>query len=403
MTHRAILFSGIAEGTSRVTNFLDGADCRASIEAIKALGAEVEIEDGALKITGVDEVRSASIDCGNSGTTMRLLLGLLAGREGEFKLDGDDSLRKRPMDRVRVPLKKMGADIVGDRAPVMVRGNELKSVAYRLPVASAQVKSAILLAGLTASGKTTVIEPELSRDHTERMLPRYGVAVDVFETDAGRELTVHGPAKLRATDVEIPGDPSSAAFFWTAALLVPDSEITTQNVLLNPTRTGFLQVLRQMGASIEISNRREVAGEEVGDVTVRTQDLHGVVVEGAQIPSLIDEVPLIALLATQAEGATVIRDAIELRYKETDRIDSVASNLKKLGADIETSDDGMRIKGSSLHAGEVDSLGDHRVAMMLAIAGELIGGVEVVNKEAVEVSYPTFYDDLKTLKNRMNG
>jgi len=300
---------------------------------------------------------------------------------------------------VTVPLATLGADIEGTYAPLTIHGQPLVGTTYTLPVASAQVKSAVLLAGLFATGETTVVEPILSRDHTERMLPKFGADLTIQEQEQGRRIRLQGPVRLQATTIDIPGDPSSAAFWWAAAVLGADSRITTEHVLMNPTRTGFLQVLRQMGASVEITNRRETAGEETADVTLMTTSLQAVAIEGEQIPSLIDEIPLLALLATQAEGRTVIRDAAELRVKETDRIETVVSTLRKIGAQIEATEDGMIIDGPTpLVGATVESAGDHRLAMMLTIASTLQPEIEVLGNEVVEVSYPTFYDDLKTLQ-----
>lgn len=404
MTHRAFLFGGIANGTTTISNALEGADCLASLKAVEALGAKIERSEKTIQITGTTALSEAKIDCGNSGTTIRLLSGILAGSEAAYELTGDDSLKKRPMDRVTIPLSQLGAKIEGNYAPLRIQGQPLVGTTYTLPVASAQVKSAVLLAGLFAIGETTVIEPILSRDHTERMLPQFGVDVTINDFEDGRHIRVEGPVQLTATTVDIPGDPSSAAFWWTAAAIGEDSVITTERVLMNPTRIGFLQVLRQMGASVKISNRQEVAGEEVADVTVESTILQAMTIEGEQIPSLIDEIPLLALLATQAEGKTIIRDAAELRVKETDRIETVVASLRRLGASIEATADGMTIVGpTSLKGAEVDSAGDHRLAMMLTIAKTLNEEIQVNGNEVVEVSYPTFYDDLKKLQDNGNG
>jgi len=399
MTHRAFLMGGIAEGTTVISNALLGADCLASLAAVEALGAHVQQTEQEIRITGTTALKAATIDCGNSGTTIRLLSGILAGSQETYTLTGDESLQRRPMDRVTVPLATLGADIEGTYAPLTIHGQPLVGTTYTLPVASAQVKSAVLLAGLFATGETTVVEPILSRDHTERMLPKFGADLTIQEQEQGRKIRLQGPVRLQATTIDIPGDPSSAAFWWAAAVLGADSRITTEHVLMNPTRTGFLQVLRQMGASVEITNRRETAGEETADVTLMTTSLQAVAIEGEQIPSLIDEIPLLALLATQAEGRTVIRDAAELRVKETDRIETVVSTLRKIGAQIEATEDGMIIDGPTpLVGATVDSAGDHRLAMMLTIASTLQPEIEVLGNEVVEVSYPTFYDDLKTLQ-----
>lgn len=399
MTHRAFLMGGIAEGTTVISNALLGADCMASLAAIEALGAKIDQTEEHIQITGTDVLKAAEIDCGNSGTTIRLLSGILAGGQETYTLTGDDSLKRRPMDRVTAPLETLGARIEGTYAPLTITGQPLVGTTYTLPVASAQVKSAVLLAGLFATGETTVIEPVLSRDHTERMLPKFGATLAIQDQEQGRLIRLQGPVRLQATTVDIPGDPSSAAFWWTAAALGEDSRITTEHVLMNPTRIGFLQVLRQMGASVEITHRQETAGEETADVTLATTSLQAVSIEGEQIPSLIDEIPLLALLATQADGRTVIRDAAELRVKETDRIETVVAALQKIGACIEATPDGMIIDGPTpLIGATVDSAGDHRLAMMLTIASTLQPEIQVRGHEVVEVSYPTFYDDLKTLQ-----
>ncbi len=359
--------------------------------AIAQQGNEVIIEG-----KGIDGLKEPThiLNVGNSGTTTRLLLGILAACPFHACLIGDDSIAKRPMDRVTKPLKQMGAHIDGREqgryTPLAIRGGQLQPITYHSPVASAQVKSAILLAGLHADGTTTVIEPHQSRDHTERMLRAFGAAVRVD----GLSVSITGRQTLRAIDIEVPGDISSAAFFLVAGAIVPNSEITLKHVGINATRTGIIDVLKDMGADVSIENVRHEESEPVADITVRTSALKATHIGGDIIPRLIDEIPIIALLATQAEGTTVITDASELKVKETDRIATVVSELRKLGAHIEATEDGMIIHGKTpLHANDVlvDSYGDHRIGMMLAIASCITKGhVTLQRPEAIAVSYPTF-------------
>lgn len=397
ITHRAILFGAIASGETVVVNPLLGADCRSTIDAVRSLGATVEERDERLRIEGVASVAPATLDCGNSGTTMRLLSGLVSGYSGEFTLVGDDSLSKRPMRRITEPLRQMGAEIDGEFAPVRIKGRRLSGIDYTLPVASAQVKSAILLAGLRAEGTTIVREPMLSRDHTERMLPLFGGRVDV-STESGVRTIQLSPGHLVGTTVDVPADPSSAAFFWAGAAIVPNSRVTTTDVCLNETRIGFLRTLERMGATVEITQMRPLGEEMVGDVTVTTSELRGVTLEGEMIPSQIDELPLFALVASQASSPSVVKDAGELRVKETDRIKTVASELSTLGIDIRETDDGFSVFPSRLQAGHVSTHSDHRLSMMLQVAALLIDEPVVIDGiEASEISYPHFRDDLQRL------
>lgn len=403
ISHRAIMFGSIANGTTKITNFLPGADCLSTISCFKQMGVHIE-QDGASVVVegkGIDGLMEPSqlLDVGNSGTTFRLMMGLLAGRPFYSVLAGDESIAKRPMNRVSVPLTQMGAEIDGRQqgtyAPISIRGGNLKGITYQSPVASAQVKSGILLAGLQAEGVTTVSETHRSRNHTENMLESFGVKVK----REGLSVSVEGGQQLTATNVEVPGDISSAAFFLVAGAIVPNSTITLLNVGINETRSGILDVLKQMGASLSINNRRVVNQEEVADLTISTSDLRAGVVEGDIIPRLIDELPIIALLATQANGKTIIRNAEELKVKETNRIDAVVDALQTLGASITGTPDGMVIEGPTpLHGGKVSSLGDHRIGMMLAVAGCITeGAVELALPEAIKVSYPDFFDHLKQL------
>ncbi|MFL6558102.1 MAG: 3-phosphoshikimate 1-carboxyvinyltransferase, partial [Bacillus sp. (in: firmicutes)] len=329
----------------------------------------------------------------------RLLMGILAGRPFFSSLVGDESIGKRPMTRVTNPLSEMGARIDGRKngsfTPISIRGGELQPINYQLPVASAQVKSALILAGLQADGQSVIIEPEETRDHTERMIIKFGGEIH----KDNQKIIVKGGQKLTAATIHVPGDISSAAFFLVAGAIIPDSEIVLKNVGLNPTRTGIIEVMKKMGADLEILQDDESSFEPIGDLIIKTSSLKGTVIEGDLIPKLIDEIPIIALLATQAEGTTIIKDAEELKVKETNRIDTVVQELKELGASIEATEDGMIIHGKSkLSGGTVSSHGDHRIGMMLAIASLLCGEkTELENPEAIAVSYPNFFDHLNSL------
>jgi 3-phosphoshikimate 1-carboxyvinyltransferase len=399
------MFGSIAQGVTRVTNFLPGDDCLSTISCFRKLGVVIEDNEDGLTIygNGIDGLKEPNelLDVGNSGTTIRLLLGILAGRPFFSSLIGDQSIGKRPMTRVTEPLRTMGAKIDGRKngefTPLSIRGGHLNPIHYNMPVASAQVKSALILAGLQAEGETTIIEKAESRDHTERMIRKFGGEV---EKD-NRKITVKGGQKLIASDILVPGDISSAAFFLVAGAIIPDSEIHLKNVGLNPTRTGIIEIMTQMGAILEIHNNDENSFEPAGDITIKSSRLRGTVVEGDVIPRLIDEIPIIALLATQAEGTTIIKDASELKVKETNRIDTVVQELTKLGASIDATDDGMIIHGgTTLKGGKVSSHGDHRIGMMLAIASLLCEDqVELEDPEAISVSYPNFFKHLNRLKN----
>jgi 3-phosphoshikimate 1-carboxyvinyltransferase len=405
ISHRSVMFGSIAQGITRVTNFLPGDDCLSTISCFRKLGVEIEENENGLTIhgNGFDGLKEPNeiLDVGNSGTTIRLLLGILAGRPFFSSLIGDDSIGKRPMTRVTEPLRTMGAHIDGRKngefTPLSIRGGNLNPIHYKMPVASAQVKSALILAGLQAEGETIIIEKAESRDHTERMIRKFGGEV----RKDNRTITVKGSQKLIASDILVPGDISSAAFFLVAGAIVPDSEIVLKNVGLNPTRTGIIEVMNQMGANLEIHNYDEDAFEPTGNITIKTSSLKGTVIEGDVIPRLIDEIPIIALLATQAEGTTIIKDASELKVKETNRIDTVVQELSKLGASIEATEDGMIIHGgTTLRGGTVSSHGDHRIGMMLAIASLLCKDqVQLENPEAISVSYPNFFSHLNSLKN----
>jgi 3-phosphoshikimate 1-carboxyvinyltransferase len=403
ISHRAVMFGAIAEGKTTIKGFLPGADCLSTISCFKEMGVEItqngdEVTVVGKGIEGLQEPK-AVLDVGNSGTTIRLMSGILANTPFFSCVQGDASIAKRPMKRVTNPLKQMGAKIDGREegtfTPLTIRGGDLKAIEYISPVASAQVKSAILLAGLRAEGVTAVTEPHISRDHTERMLEAFGVNV----TREGKTVKLAGGQKLTATDVQVPGDVSSAAFFLVAGAIIPNSKLVLQNVGMNPTRTGIIDVLETMGATFTVEPINEGASEPAANITIETSSLKGIEIGGDIIPRLIDEIPVIALAATQAEGITVIKDAHELKVKETNRIDTVVAELTKLGARIEATDDGMIIYGkSALKGSTVNSYGDHRIGMMLAIAGCLAEGKTTIeDAEAVGVSYPTFFEELQKL------
>lgn len=407
VSHRAALIAAMGEGETVIENYLDAADTRSTLAAVRALGAEVEGVGGGeveprLRVRGVG-LRAASpatIDVGNAGTLLRLLPGWLAGQEtGVWTLDGDDSIRRRPVDRVAGPLRLMGARLEcrEDRLPPLrIESAPLTGIEYEMPVASAQVKSCLLFAGLLADGETRVVEPLPSRDHSERMLAAAGAEIERGEGT----VTVRPAARLEPGEIAVPADFSSAAFIIVAALLVPGSDVTLAGVGLNPTRTGLLSILARMGAEIEIEPDGERGGEPSGRLRVRpSQQLHGTEVGGGDIPLAIDELPLVALAACFAEGETTIRDAAELRRKESDRIDTVSDALRALGTSVETSEDGMRIQGGGrLRGGAIDSHGDHRIAMLGAVAGLASSdGVEVAGMGAAAVSYPGFERDLRSL------
>lgn len=406
ISHRSIMFASIAEGKSLVRNFLKAEDPLSTIKAFRMLGiqitegtaGEVTIEGHGLK--GFSEPFDV-VDCGNSGTTMRLVSGLLAGNSFFSILTGDESLKQRPMARIIDPLRHMGAQISargGDRyPPLAIRGAALKAIDYRMPIASAQVKSCIILAGLYADGKTTIIEPQRSRDHTERMLSSMGAEINV----QGLRVSVKGGPKLHAAEINVPADFSSAAFFIAGALLVPNSEIVLKGVGMNPTRTGLLNVLNDMGASIKIENMRDVSGELIADIICSSAErLKAVKIASDIVPDLIDEFPILCILASQADGVTEIRGAQELRVKESDRIKAMATELAKLGVEVQEYPDGLDIKGNAkLTGGPLESYGDHRIAMALSIAALIAQGTTAINNAScANVSFPGFYEKLKDLE-----
>ena len=403
ISHRSIIFGSLAEGETKVYDILRGEDVLSTIKVFRDLGVEIEDKDGVITIQGVgmDGLKAPqnALDMGNSGTSIRLISGVLAGADFEVEMFGDDSLSKRPMDRVTIPLKKMGVSISGqterDLPPLHLKGTKnLKPIQYELPIASAQVKSALMFAALQAQGESVIIEKECTRNHTEDMLQQFGGYLSVD----GKKITVQGPQKLTGQKVVVPGDISSAAFWLVAGLIVPNSRVVLNNVGINETRTGIIDVIRAMGGKLEITEIDPVA--KSATLTVESSDLKGTEIGGAFIPRLIDELPVIALLATQAQGVTVIKDAEELKVKETDRIQVVADALNSMGADITPTADGMIIKGKSvLHGARVNTFGDHRIGMMTAIAALLVadGEVELDRAEAINTSYPSFFDDLESL------
>jgi len=398
ISHRGAILGAIAHGTTRVSGFLQAEDCRSTLRCLRAAGVSIAEQGDEMEVRGgpLQEPEEV-LDVGNSGTTIRLLAGVLAGHPFHSVLTGDASIRRRPMDRIADPLRRMGARVSGRQggrlAPLAIDGGKLRGIEYDTPVASAQVKSAVLLAGLFAEGTTSVREPAQSRDHTERMLGAFGAAV---ERD-GLTTRLRGPVALRAARVRVPGDFSSAAYFIVAASLVPGSEIQIRDVGLNPTRTGLLDILKTMGAQVEVGDLREEGGEPVGTVAVRARRLHGAVIGGNLVPRAIDELPVLAVAACLAEGETVIRDAAELRVKESDRVEALARELGRLGARIEPRPDGMVIAGGRpLRGGHVTSGGDHRIAMSLAVAGLCAAGpVSIEDPANIETSFPGFAEALR--------
>ena len=401
ISHRAVLIGALCDGETRVSGFGRSADTEATIAAVRALGADVIEEDvDTLRVRGAGlhglQAPEGAIDCGNAGTLMRLLAGVLAGQAGRTELVGDSSLSSRPMERIAEPLRRMGAIVETSEghAPLVIHGAPLRAIDYELPVASAQVKSAILLAGVQATGATTVVEPVATRDHTERMLEHAGARV----TRRPSSVTVEGAQSLRLPDVEVPGDISSAAPFLVAAAIVPGSAVTVHGVGLNPRRAGLLGVLERMGVRIAIYNRRSIGGEPAGDVEVRASDLVGTTVTAAEVPSLIDELPIFAVAACHARGETVVQGAEELRAKESNRIEAVVEDLRRVGGHIRATHDGFRIRGvpARLRGGVVDSRGDHRLAMLGAVVGVASReGVQLRGAEAAATSFPGFFDVLE--------
>jgi len=411
ISHRAAMFAGIADGETRIENFSRALDCHTTLDAVESLGVCVKRNGTTISIAGNGKSGlkppPGAIDCGNSGTTIRLISGILAGQSFDSVLTGDESLAKRPMKRIIEPLRQFGAKIEAenDRIPIHIFGSQrLMGCEYEMDIASAQVKSCILLAGLNASGTTTVIEPVATRNHTERMLQWFGVDLDEEDLDPGKLISLDGSAQLTARDLHIPADISSAACFLVAGAYLPNSELTMPNVGLNPTRNAILGVLQQLGAIIEVDNYRDLCNEPVADLTVRStlgsEQLGGRsnIIDGDIIANLIDEIPILAVLGTQLEGGLEIRDAAELRVKESDRIAAIVENLRRMGADVEEFADGFRVERSQLQGAVVDSFGDHRIAMAFAIAALFAGGdTEIDGHECADISFPGFFDTLASV------
>ena len=403
ISHRSIMLGSLAKGDTEVYGFLQGADCLSSIRCFSQMGIDIENDGNKVVIHGKGlhglSKPSDELDVGNSGTTIRLMSGILAAQNFSVSATGDASIRKRPMERVMKPLRMMGADIksINDNgcAPLMINGSKLRGINYDSPVASAQVKSSILLAGLYAEGETSVTEPYVSRNHTELMLKDFGSNIVVN----GKTATVNPVEELYAKRIDVPGDISSAAYFIAAGLITDNSQLTIKNVGINPTRDGMIEVCRMMGADIKIEEIDNGSAEPMADITVKTSSLKGCTIGGELIPRLIDEIPAIAVMACFAEGQTVIKDAAELKVKETNRIDTIVNNLKAMGADVIATDDGIIINGGkALHGAIIDSKLDHRIAMSFAVAGlNADGETEILGSECVDISFPGFYDLLNII------
>lgn len=404
VSHRALMLGAIAEGDTTISNLSPSADVGSTRNCLDQLGITITENEGVIKVHGNGlyglSAPSTDLDCGNSGTTMRLISGILAAQPFSSSLIGDESLSKRPMNRIIQPLTHMGAEIhsqPGGLAPLTIHGQKLKPIVYQSPVASAQVKSCVLLAGLFSEGTTTVSEPGLSRDHTERMLTDFGVNLNK-DNDA---ISVAGPAKLRGCDIMVPSDFSSAAFFIGAALLSPDSHLVIKNVGLNPTRTGLLEVLGRMGAKIVIHQKTHSSSEPIGDIEIFSSKLFGVNIEPHMVPTLIDEVPILAVIASRAEGITILSGAKELRVKESDRLRAITQNLSKMGIHIQEKEDGFIIEGPQQFTGAVvESFHDHRIAMAFSVAGLIARGeTNIINSDCVSISMPNFYETLNGVVN----
>jgi len=404
ISHRYAMLAAIASGTTKLGNFSSGADCASTLGCVQQLGCTVRKNtDGVLEIDGRERLQqpSASLDCGNSGSTMRMLSGILAGQDFACDLHGDESLSRRPMARIMTPLRQMGAEIsasANDRPPLHIHGGKLRGIEYKTPMASAQVKSAVLFAGLFADGETTVEEPHRTRDHTEQALRAFGVEL----SRSRNRITVAGGQRLSAINAAVPGDISSAAFFLCAAAMFPDSNLVIDNLLLNPTRASLLDVLKIMGAGVSVINLEEHHGELVGTVKVQHGKLKGTTIEGAQSVALIDELPVLAAIAPYTRDGIEIRDAKELRVKESDRIALVARNLRAMGAQCEEREDGLRVPGSQkLHGAEIDSGGDHRIAMAFAVAALRAEGETAIHgAESANISFPEFFQMLESVVER---
>lgn len=409
ISHRSIMFASLAKGNTYIKGFLKGADCLSTISCFQKMGVEITEQHDEIKVVGRGlyglQTPDTILDCGNSGTTMRLLSGILSAQNFSSILTGDESIQRRPMNRVIKPLSLMGADIKSKEglAPLYIGGKPLSAITYESPVASAQIKSAILLAGLYAEGKTTVVEPTLSRNHTELMLRNFGADIQTeYIEDVNHILRPHirieKAKELYANDITVPSDISSAAYFIAAASIVPDSEVILKNVGINPTRDGILKVAKAMGADVQILHTFGES-ELSADILIRSSSLHGTKISGDIIPTLIDEIPIIAAMAVLAEGQTVIRDAQELKVKESNRIKVMVEELSKIGADIIETEDGMIINGGkALHSATIHSYKDHRIAMTFAILSLVVdGGIQIIDRDCVDISYPNFYEDLESI------
>lgn len=403
ISHRSVMFGSIAKGTTEIHNFLEGADCLSTIGCFRRMGIEIENKSGTVIVHGKGmhglTAPSGTLDCGNSGTTTRLISGILAPQNFDVTLTGDESIQKRPMKRIIEPLSMMGADIKSirgnDCAPLKICGMPLAGIHYTSKVASAQVKSAILLAGLYADGLTTVTEPQVSRNHTELMLKFFGAELESKETS----VTIWPATELFGNRIDVPGDISSSVYFVAAGLILPNSEVLIKNVGINPTRAGLIKVCEAMGADLTLLNENHGNAEPTADLLVRTSSLKACTIEGDIIPTLIDELPTIAMMACFAEGTTVIRDAAELKVKESNRIAIMVENLRAMGADVEETEDGMIIHGGKpLHGAVIDSHKDHRIAMTFAVAALAAEGeTEIFDADCVNISYPAFYEELERL------
>lgn len=404
ISHRAIMLGALAKGDTYITNFLQGEDCLSTILCFQKMGIHIENKSDQVIVHGKGlhglEAPKDILDVGNSGTTTRLISGILSGQSFSSHLTGDASIQRRPMGRIITPLRQMGADISSIKgngcAPLFIKGSQLSAIHYNSPIASAQVKSCILLAGLYADGETCITEPALSRNHTELMLSSFGATIKSHNCTA----SVLPDPVLIGQHIDVPGDISSAAFFIAAALMVPNSQICLKHVGINPTRDGILKVCQAMGADIKIENVHVIGGETVADLIVTSSHLHGTIIEGAVIPTLIDEIPVIAVLAAYANGTTIIRNAEELKVKESNRLDIIVDSLTSMGADIEKTEDGMIIHGGKpLHGTVIDSHMDHRIAMAFTIASFIADGTTTIQgADCINISYPNFYDDLNKLK-----
>jgi 3-phosphoshikimate 1-carboxyvinyltransferase len=404
ISHRYAMLAALAQGTTRLANFSTGADCASTLGCLRQLGCNVQqTEAGAFEIEGLGRLKqpAESLDCGNSGSTMRMISGILAGHDFECRLHGDESLSRRPMGRVMVPLRQMGAEInaeAGERPPLLMHGGRLKSIEYVTPVASAQVKSAVLFAGLLAQGETVVDEPHRTRDHSEQALRAFGAEL----SRSRNRVAIRGGQQLHAIEAAVPGDISSAAFFLCAAALFPDSNLVIENLLLNPTRASLLDVLAALGARISMINLEDHHGELVGTVKLEHGPLKGITIAGGQSVALIDELPVLAAIAPYTSEGIEIRDAKELRVKESDRIAAVARNLRAMGAQCEEREDGLRVPGNQqLHGAEIDSIGDHRIAMAFSVAALRAQGDSVIHgADAARISFPGFFQMLEGVVER---